>query len=104
MAIEAKSIGLTVIGLTSDPELLDRIISACPARNTVRGFSRIVCCEPKKSDEYYHVPVRDRAFLSLWTLLGGLIWLFWVAKLTGWLDKLTAHMLASGAPREEEKL
>jgi hypothetical protein len=63
----------TVIGLTSDPELLDRIISACPARNTVRGFSRIVCCEPKKSDEYYHVPVRDRAFLSLWTLLGGLI-------------------------------
>ena len=25
------------------------------------------------------------------------------AKLTAWLDKLTAHMLASGAPREEEK-
>lgn len=63
----------TVIGLTTDPALLDRIIHECAADDAVRGFSRVVCCQPKRSREYYRVCVRDRAFLSLWTLLGGLI-------------------------------
>ncbi|WP_431100040.1 hypothetical protein [Roseateles noduli] len=63
----------TVIGLTADPDLLDSIIAYAPARNEVRGFSRTICCEAKRSPRYYEATVRDRAFLSLWTLLGGLI-------------------------------
>lgn len=63
----------TILSLTSSPELLDEIVGDTKTSDEVRGFTRPVACRPKHHPKYYTVPVRDRALLSLWTLLGGLI-------------------------------
>lgn len=63
----------TILSLTSCPELIDDVIAETRTYDTVEGFTRPVNCLPRGHDKYYNVPVRDRALLSLWMLLGGLV-------------------------------
>lgn len=63
----------TIYGLTSSPTLTAQIIEETRAVDEVRGFERVVACDPKAHSKYYSATVRDRAFLSLWSTLGALI-------------------------------
>ena len=63
----------TIAGLTANPELVRKILSMHAGTEDVRGFSRPVVCDPKAHAEYYDASVRDRAFISLWNSLGGVI-------------------------------
>jgi hypothetical protein len=63
----------TILSLTACPELIDDIIADTRTHDSVEGFTRPVSCLPRGHAKYYAVPVRDRALLSLWMLLGGLV-------------------------------
>lgn len=63
----------TILGLVSDPALIRKIIDFRPAENKVRGFWRAVACRHSAHPQYADVAPRDKAFLSLWNSLGGLI-------------------------------
>ena len=63
----------TIVGLTANPELVRKILSTHESTEGVRGFNRPVVCDPKVHPEYYDASVRDRAFISLWNSLGGVI-------------------------------
>nr|WP_316642640.1 hypothetical protein [uncultured Roseateles sp.] len=64
----------TILGLVDDHALVKKVIAETKATNRdLDGFGRDVVCNARIHDDYYRISVRDRSFLSLWNLLGGLI-------------------------------
>ncbi|QTN22217.1 hypothetical protein HZ992_18940 [Rhizobacter sp. AJA081-3] len=63
----------TIQGLIGKSTLVNEVIALTRSDDLPQGFERPVACDPKSDPRYYDIPVRDRAFLSLWNALGAQI-------------------------------
>lgn len=63
----------TIMGFVDEHDQINQIIVNTACGDPIPGFSRPVACDPKTDEHYYRSNVKDRAFLNLWNMLGGLI-------------------------------